>query len=69
MTQTHEDAYDLPAGWRPGQFMFNFLAWLKAEKGYSAEHGSTGSRMADPFHIGADEWNALVKEYLAYLKQ
>lgn len=69
MTQIHEKAFDLPPGWRPGQFIFNFLAWLHTEKGYGTELGSTDSRMADPFGIERNEWNKLVKEYLAYLNE
>ena len=38
-----------PKGLRKGQTIFNFLAWLKTEKGFSGEAGE--NRMADPFHI------------------
>lgn len=50
----------IPKGWRQGQFWFNFLEWLKVEKGYQSEQSN---RMADPFHIPDDKFNKLIKEY------
>lgn len=45
----------VPNGWRSGQFLFNFLEWLRTDKGYDGEviptHPHLSTRMADPFHI------------------
>ena len=53
--------------WRLGQFAFNFLAWLKTEKGYGAPPESPECRMADPFHIQDDTLIELVAEYVLSL--
>jgi hypothetical protein len=45
---------------RKGQFMFNFLEWLRLSKGYLINQSE---RMADPFHIPDDEWDKLMEEY------
>lgn len=45
---------------RKGQEIFNFLEWLKQEKGYS---GNENHRMADPFSIADKDWDSLLKEY------
>ena len=45
---------------RKGQFMFNFLEWLRLEKEYPINQSE---RMADPFHIPDDEWDKLMEEY------
>lgn len=51
-----------PAGWRIGQTIFNFLEWLRTEKGWVG--GKNEGRMADPFHI-PDE--LIIKHYQEYL--
>lgn len=58
----------VPKGWRSGQFMFNFLAWLKTTKGYAAPMESPECRMADPFHISNDNWTKLLTEYCKSLQ-
>lgn len=40
-----------PTGWRKGQTIFNFLEWLRIEKGIDEVFGSSGGRMAAPFHL------------------
>ena len=55
----------LPAGWRPGQFTFQFLHWLAENKHYTPD---PYNRMADPFGIDVDEWNKLVDEYLEHVE-
>ena len=46
---------------RKGQHLFNFLEWLRVEKGYEANQSL---RMADPFYIQDKEWDKLLEEYL-----
>ena len=53
----------IPNGWRIGQTVFNFLEWLKIEKGYSGE-----GRMADPFFINNGKLEVLYWEFLQSLK-
>lgn len=48
-----------PYGWRYGQFIFNFLEWLK-DKGYD---GGQSNRLADTFHIPNEEFEKLLEEY------
>ena len=43
---------------RKGQTIFNFLEWLKEEKGVDGKN-----KMADPFYITDDNWDKLFKEY------
>ncbi len=50
-----------PKGWRKGQTIFNFLEWLKNEKGLS---GNQNGRLADPFYIEDKEWDTYFEEYL-----
>lgn len=45
---------------RKGQEMYNFLSWLREEKGYGA---GQARHMADPFHIPDAEWQDLWKEF------
>lgn len=52
-----------PPHWRKGQTIFNFLWWLKDQKGYTPEMGATG-RMADPFHIDDEKLDELFEEFL-----
>lgn len=68
----------LPKGWRIGQFMFNFLEWLRTDKGYAGEvhealsfcaHGDDECRMADPFHIPDEDWIRLMDEYKDHLHE
>jgi len=49
---------------RKGQFMFNFLEWLRLSKGYLINQSE---RMADPFHIPDDEWDGLMEEYNKFI--
>lgn len=48
----------IPSDWRYGQTIFNFLEFIRLEKGMG--EGAEG-RMADPFHLQDDEfieyWN------------
>lgn len=50
-----------PKDWRTGQTIFNFLEWLKNEKGVS---GNQNSRLADTFYISDKELDKHYKEYL-----
>lgn len=54
-----------PAGWRIGQTLFNFLAWVKETHGYN---GLEDSRMADPFHIPYELIVSYYQEFLTTLK-
>lgn len=45
---------------RKGQNIFNFLEWLRVEKGYSPEQGF---RMADPFYIDDSDYDKLWNEF------
>lgn len=58
-------------GWRHGQFIFNFLAWLKT-RGYATELGQNSkplfSSMADPFYISDEDLDELGEEYLHELQ-
>ena len=40
---------------RIGQRIFNFLEWLKEEKGVN---GNQNKRMADPYYLSDDEWES-----------
>lgn len=55
---------DRPEGWRIGQTIFNFLAWLAREKGLGTE--DVGTRMADPFHISNGDIRAFYEEFLEH---
>lgn len=48
---------------RQGQSIFNFLEWLRVEKG-SADSGQA-HRMADPFHLQDDEFDELWEQWLS----
>lgn len=48
-----------PPDWRKGQTVFNFLEWLRTDKGYKAD-----GRQADGFHIQNKEYEALFKEFI-----
>lgn len=50
-----------PKGWRKGQTIFNFLEWLRVEKGIP---GNQTFRMADPFYISDENWDKWHKEFL-----
>lgn len=52
-------------GWRQGQTIFNFLAWLQDEKGHS---GNQNRRLADTFHIGDKDLENLYEEYTHKIK-
>ena len=49
-----------PKDWRKGQLIFNFLEWLKVNKGFRS---AQSSRMADPFNIDDEQFNEYYKEY------
>ena len=49
-----------PKDWRKGQFIFNFLEWLRINKGFA---GIQSSRMADPFNIDDKQFDEYYKEY------
>lgn len=51
-----------PRGWRKGQTLFNFLAWLHTAHNVPANQGA---RMADPFHISDGRLDQLWAEFLA----
>lgn len=53
--------HDPMKGLRKGQFVFNFLEWLKFEKKYDTNQQT---RMADPFHIPDQEWDILMAEFM-----
>jgi hypothetical protein len=53
-----------PPRWRKGQTIFNFLWWLKTDKGYAPEIGTDG-RMADPFHIADEQLDKLFDEFIS----
>ena len=48
-----------PKDWRIGQFLFNFLAWLR-EKGVP---GDPCDRLADTFHLSDKEFEDLLNEF------
>ena len=58
--------FKIPKGWRKGQTLFNFLWWLKREKGYPGEPEESG-RMADPFNISDAKLDTLYKQFLLNL--
>lgn len=66
-----------PKDWRKGQTLYNFLVWLKEEKGFHKELVDNGnsyleesnSRMADPFHIGDKKLEELYQEFLEFYNQ
>lgn len=46
--------------WRKGQSLFNFLEWLREEKGIPSE--TPYGRIADPFHLSNEQWDAYLAE-------
>ena len=52
----------LPVGWRTGQTIFNFLEFLKQNKGYAPNQTP---RLADCFYIPDEEFEKLYKEFLS----
>lgn len=67
-TSTRMITLYIPEHERIGQFMFNFLSWLKQEKGYGSYVSKEGERdMADPFFISDDEMGRLTVEYIISL--
>jgi len=59
-----------PEGLRHGQFLFNFLEWLRTEKGYEAQLDWSDmntpapvGRMADPFNISDEDFESLLEAY------
>jgi hypothetical protein len=51
-----------PSRWRKGQTIFNFLEWLRVEKGVPANQSV---RMADPFHMSDEDLDTLFDEFIA----
>ena len=60
--KTDKTILEVPKDLRKGQFMFNFLEWLRNEKGIS---GNQNARLADSFHLSDDEWDKYLKEFLS----
>ena len=58
----HTVYIQVPETIRIGQQIFNFLEWLRTDKGYQAQ--GEDSRMADPFYISDEEWDKLYNEFL-----
>ena len=54
-----------PLSWRDGQTLFNFLWWLKEEKGVL---GDASNRLADTFHLSNEELNIFYKEFINNIK-
>lgn len=54
-----------PKGWRTGQTLFNFLEWLAIMKKVDYNQNT---RMADPFHLDDDKFDAYYQEFLDELK-
>lgn len=52
-----------PKGWRKGQTIFNFLEWLHKNKDLSNEQSA---RMADPFQLSDERWDAYYEEYISF---
>ena len=50
----------IPKDFRKGQTIFDFLEWLKVEKGME---GNQNYRLADTFHISDKEFDVYLKEY------
>ncbi|MCP6727341.1 MAG: hypothetical protein KJI69_05030 [Patescibacteria group bacterium] len=59
---------EVPKGWRKGQFIFNFLEWLRIRQAGQGIFTECGGRMADPFHISDEEWDSRIEEYINQLK-
>jgi len=51
----------VPPYQRKGQAIFNFLEWLRLEKGFKTEKNN---RMADPFYLSDDEFDNYYEEFL-----
>ncbi len=51
---------DNPKGLRKGQTIFNFLEWLKKEKGID---GNQSDRLADPFYIEDEAFDKYWEEF------
>jgi len=54
-----QQGLDIPKGWRKGQFIFNFLEFLRT-KGLSTNQSY---RLADTFHLGDGEWDKYLEEF------
>lgn len=50
-----------PKRWRTGQTIFNFLEFLRTEKGLSENQSY---RMVNCFHLSDKEWDEYYKEFL-----
>lgn len=50
-----------PSGWRKGQSIYNFLAWL-VQEGLMKE--GIACNMADPFYIEDEDWDRWYDEFL-----
>ena len=56
---------DKPKSWRKGQFLFNFLEWLRTEKSVPSNQSD---RLADTFHISDEDFDKYYDEYIKLLK-
>jgi len=54
----------MPKGWRKGQFMFNFLEFLRV-KGIQTNQNS---RLADSFHLPDEDWDKYMEEFINLYK-
>jgi len=54
----------IPKGWRKGQFIFNFLEWIKIQ--YYHDKSKT-TRMIDPFYITDEQFDKYYNEYIKTL--
>ena len=53
----------IPENWRRGQFMFNFLEFLRA-KGVPTNQSY---RLADTFHLSDEDWDKYLEEFFNQL--
>ena len=61
--KTDKTILEVQERWRKGQLIFNFLEWLRNEKGIS---GNQNARLADSFRLSDDEWDKYLKEFLSH---
>jgi len=62
MPKQKEQKEKIPKGWRKGQTIFNFLAWL-TQKGYGNPNPHRLD-MADPYYITDEDWDKWYQEFL-----
>lgn len=56
---------ETPKSWRKGQTIFNFLEWLKLEKGVNANQNA---RLADSFHLSDEDFDKYYEEFINKFK-